>query len=304
MLARMDVRHVGMGDPSVPVAASAGPLDHPPYQSRVCTLAREELSIDRMEAAQVGLFASRSTPPMEPSLESRVQRFESLLNALGRPLDAGMRVLDFGCGEGDLVEAFSAAGYDAWGCDLETPGKLNERIKRIEVPYRVPFPDSHFDFVCSTEVLEHVEDHDQAFCEISRVLRPGGISLHVFPPPFTPLEQHSFVPLAGVIRTPAWLGLWARLGIRNSFQRGLSPAEVARRNREYLTLRTKYLRRGELLAIARRHFVVTDLVERQYLETARPDRRWLVWLNSHSGIPSRLYSGLRSRVLVAYTPEP
>jgi SAM-dependent methyltransferase len=45
----------------------------------------------------------------------------------------------------------------------------------------IPFPDASFDVVFSSNVLEHVRDLDQLEGEIKRVLRPGGICVHVLP---------------------------------------------------------------------------------------------------------------------------
>ncbi len=41
------------------------------------------------------------------------------------------------------------------------------------------FPDESFDFVCSDQVLEHVEgDPQQAIDQCRRLLKPGGITVH------------------------------------------------------------------------------------------------------------------------------
>jgi hypothetical protein len=41
--------------------------------------------------------------------------------------------------------------------------------------------------------------------EIRRVFKPSGISIHIFPSRYTPLEPHVFVPLATFIRPMNWL---------------------------------------------------------------------------------------------------
>jgi SAM-dependent methyltransferase len=45
----------------------------------------------------------------------------------------------------------------------------------------MPFPDSSFDFVLATDVIEHVEDDGRALEEIYRVLAPGGYVLLTVP---------------------------------------------------------------------------------------------------------------------------
>ena len=68
-----------------------------------------------------------------------------LLRATGRPLDADARILDLGCGRGQLVRAFLAAGYpNVYGCDFEDELGEDERLSPIERPYRLPYPAAHF----------------------------------------------------------------------------------------------------------------------------------------------------------------
>jgi SAM-dependent methyltransferase len=47
---------------------------------------------------------------------------------------------------------------------------------------RLSFDEGIFDIVVTEDVLEHVREHDKAFSEIHRVLKPGGC--HVFTIPF------------------------------------------------------------------------------------------------------------------------
>lgn len=169
-------------------------------------------------------------------------------------------ILDLGCGAGALVESLRAHGFDAWGCDI--PGSdasdfaadaaTKGCLRPIEMqPYRLPFEDNRFDYVISSQVLEHVMDYDATFAEIRRVLKPGGISLHTFPARHVLIEPHVFVPLASVIRCRPWLRLWALLGVRNDYQAGKSAREVAELNRAYLAGHTRYLPARRILAHAR-----------------------------------------------------
>lgn len=165
-------------------------------------------------------------------------------------------ILDLGCGAGTHVAALRARGFDAWGCDIPDPkssdfprdGATKGHLRPIETqPYRLPFEDNRFDWVISSQVLEHVMDYPAAFNEIRRVLKPGGTSLHVFPSRLVLIEPHIFVPLASVIQNRPWLHLWAWLGVRNGYQAGRAAREVARINYEYLHAHTSYLTRAEIL---------------------------------------------------------
>src|SRR4051794_22427767 len=184
---------------------------------------------------------------------------------LGRPVPLGAKVLDFGSGDGAMVDAFQAAGYDAYGCDIEL-AEETDRQRLIETPYRLPFADAAFDFVASAQVLEHVQDHDVAFREMHRVLKPGGTSLHMFPPRWRLVEPHTYVPLATLTAARPWLLLWATLGVRNEFQRDVRPRVAAARNRDFLRSATNYVPRRKLEGTARRYFGEVEFVERLLLK--------------------------------------
>jgi ubiquinone/menaquinone biosynthesis C-methylase UbiE len=94
-----------------------------------------------------------------------------------------IKILDFGCGAGDLANEFSRLGYDAYGCDVFDSRAFSSwgHFRRINRdPYRIPFANNEFDIVTSTSVLEHAQNPDEYMPEISRVLRPGGCAMDLF----------------------------------------------------------------------------------------------------------------------------
>lgn len=59
----------------------------------------------------------------------------------------------------------------------------NAEITEVNFPQynilKLPFPDNHFDYVVSDQVLEHVEGNpQQAVDETHRILKKGGIAIH------------------------------------------------------------------------------------------------------------------------------
>jgi SAM-dependent methyltransferase len=59
----------------------------------------------------------------------------------------------------------------------------------------LPFADASFDVVCALDVLEHVDDEEAAFSELSRVARPGAVML--LSVPLHPKKWTSFDDLVG-----------------------------------------------------------------------------------------------------------
>jgi len=164
----------------------------------------------------------RILPPPDQRV---VEIFEHLALAAGSPLSHSHRILDFGAGAGRHVAEFRASGYEAWGVDQiftshACGSSETEYLRRVDPPdFDLPFEDGYFDFVYSTSVMEHVTDPGSALREIRRVLRPGGLSVHVFPSRWRPNEPHMYVPFGGRFQSYWAMRLWAELGIRNEAQK-------------------------------------------------------------------------------------
>ena len=177
---------------------------------------------------------------MIPTYDQSADLLLIILKDLGISIQKDHSILDFGCGYGNLLEAFVQKGLNAKGVDikaywLEGNVNIHERMGVIDVEnYRFPYDDNSFDMVCSTSVFEHVQGYKKSLREIYRVLKPGGVSIHLFPGPWImPVEPHIFVPLASMIQSKNWFNFWAFVGIRNSFQKNKGWKEVARLNYEY-----------------------------------------------------------------------
>lgn len=112
------------------------------------------------------------------------------------------RVLDYGCGAGQIIKLLRASGVDAWGCDVfYEGGDYSTRLSEGMQPFirrmtgtTIPYEDNQFDLVVSNQVFEHVPDMDQALREIARVLKPGGMALNVFPDRGVWREGHCGIP--------------------------------------------------------------------------------------------------------------
>ena len=94
------------------------------------------------------------------------------------------RVLDWGCGAGQMTSLLRARGLDVTAYDWR-PGVPEPVVRPLEhypevhahissEPVKLPFDDRSFDAVLSCGVLEHVHDPDGSLEELKRVLAPGG----------------------------------------------------------------------------------------------------------------------------------
>jgi SAM-dependent methyltransferase len=95
------------------------------------------------------------------------------------------RILDLGCGTGELASVFLKKGYSYVGIDIEA-----ERIEYAAKTFKqgkfhvmdathITYPNGHFDQILVTGVLHHLSDEDvrSIVREMRRVLRPDGRAL-------------------------------------------------------------------------------------------------------------------------------
>jgi SAM-dependent methyltransferase len=115
----------------------------------------------------------------------------------------GSAVIDIGCGAGRHSYEAYRRGADVIAFDqnatelaevdtmLQAMGQAGEAPATAKAQVVVgdalalPYPDSTFDVVIASEILEHIPDDDTAIAEMARVLKPGG-SLAVTVPRWLP----------------------------------------------------------------------------------------------------------------------
>jgi ubiquinone/menaquinone biosynthesis C-methylase UbiE len=104
------------------------------------------------------------------------------------PGSSGMRVLDIGCGTGNLLALYAEAGCEAYGIDA-SPAMLEQARRRLGEEARLelgdgtglPYPDASFDIVLITSVLHELasEQRRAVVGEAGRMVRPEGSVLIV-----------------------------------------------------------------------------------------------------------------------------
>jgi ubiquinone/menaquinone biosynthesis C-methylase UbiE len=105
----------------------------------------------------------------------------------------GVRVLDAGCGRGEVLLACARAGSTVAGIDYSEAaveiskdtlaGVEGADLRQGDIS-KLPWPDASFDRVLSGDVIEHLDsaDGEAMLREAFRVLRPGGwLVLHTAP---------------------------------------------------------------------------------------------------------------------------
>lgn len=93
----------------------------------------------------------------------------------------GKNLLDVGCGNGEISEAFSEMGISVTGIEYSSSRVVNMAAKKRN--FRLIAGDGHylplrsrsFDFAVLADVLEHVYDPPRMMREVARVVKPGGM---------------------------------------------------------------------------------------------------------------------------------
>lgn len=133
---------------------------------------------------------------------------------------SGRRVLDVGCGDGELAVTLAKRGAIVTGIDISAAmidaakaqaGKHDADIAfHVASAEELPFPTGQFDVVTAITILCFVDEPDPIFREVARVLRPGGR--------FVIGELGKWSTWAAARRIRAWMGsqLWRMAQFRTA----------------------------------------------------------------------------------------
>lgn len=90
----------------------------------------------------------------------------------------GERILDVGCGDGQLSKRIAAGGAEVQGVDASAEMVSSACLRGVAAEQAIaealPFPDATFDAVFSNAALHWVRGQHAMMREVHRVLKPGG----------------------------------------------------------------------------------------------------------------------------------
>lgn len=252
---------------------------------------------------------SVSTPPPARALHVNYRYMLAWARAVAarRP---EARILDFGCGDGLVVEAARTLGLDVHGADVFYGGEDDRRkvarrgllgsfIHEIRGG-RLPFEDRSVDLVLSNQVFEHVEKLDGTLAELARVLRRDGILVCLFPTREVVREAHCGVPFLhwlprGWPARRRYAACWHGIGF--SFDKeNKTRDQWAGEAVEWMDRYVFYRRRAEVLREFARHFEF-DSSEEHYLAYRFSRRRIapllrVPWVREASRVVCRRFNGV------------
>lgn len=105
-------------------------------------------------------------------------------------LSTAQRVVDIGCGAGDLLAEVRRRRPQAVLAGLDYSGKAVESaalavpgsdLRQFIINRELPFDSHQFDLVMCCDVLEHLEHPSDVVAELVRICRPGGLVAIVVP---------------------------------------------------------------------------------------------------------------------------
>jgi len=125
------------------------------------------------------------------------------------PQKPDFRLLDIGCGAGNMIHHLSEYGrVKGLEIDPRPVQKARERgydVDRFDATQPMPFDDNTFDAVTALDVIEHNQDDLAILKDSYRVIKPGG---HI------------------IITVPAFMWLWTHNDVLNAHARRYTAGEL------------------------------------------------------------------------------
>lgn len=140
-----------------------------------------------------------------------IKRLNFIAEAIQTHCKPGARVLDVGCGNGNIAKGIGSLGYEVVAIDF-SPDAIKYAQWRNTMPnvtYKVCSAEQigaaeHFDAVICSEVLEHLNKPSDLVNTLSKILKPGCILIATVPNGIGPRELLVTRPVQTMSKS--WMG--------------------------------------------------------------------------------------------------
>lgn len=140
-----------------------------------------------------------------------IKRLNFIADIIQTYCSPGARILDVGCGNGNITRGIGSLGYQVTGIDFSEQAirYANGRNKLSNVTFRVCSAEEvtdgdQFDAVICSEVLEHLHHPDGLMSTIAKMLRSGAIFIATVPNGIGPRELLITRPVQHMSK--GWMG--------------------------------------------------------------------------------------------------
>jgi ubiquinone/menaquinone biosynthesis C-methylase UbiE len=191
----------------------------------------------------------------------------------------GAKILDYGCGSGDVVAAGRKQGLNIYGAEIfyggaktkqevERLGLLGDEIRVIK-DGKLGFDDECFDIVLNNQVFEHVEDLDAVLSEIERVMKKGAVLLCLFPANDVIREGHIGIPFVHWFPKDSSARWYYTLCLRSIglgfFKKGKSRSQWTKDQLDWIDKYTFYRNKKRVFKSFEKYFEV-EMIEPDYIK--------------------------------------
>lgn len=124
-----------------------------------------------------------------------LKRLDFIVNSIQSKLTIGAKILDVGCGNGNISLALGSLQYNVLGVDIDSTSV--EKATQINTFSNVNFElldansfnlKEEFDAIVCSEVLEHLDNPIELVRSIYSILKPGGVFVATVPNGWGPRE--------------------------------------------------------------------------------------------------------------------
>jgi SAM-dependent methyltransferase len=114
------------------------------------------------------------------AIKNRLDVRAAEVDLIRRFLSPECKVLEIGGGSGWQAKQIASWGLEVKAIDVDQQADPYHSVELYD-GVNIPFPVASFDFIFSSNVLEHVEMRAKLFTDMKRVLKHGGYMIHIVP---------------------------------------------------------------------------------------------------------------------------